>query len=107
MENWNDFKNLSISHGGVKTDVKIEDGHLITRKTWDAEPYLEAAAEARQMTDGQSWGDTRKVGVLPPAEFGEWMRIMREEGNDAAEKYIHAYFMDRPKLVHFGKYIKK
>lgn len=88
---------------GIRTEVHEEDGRTVFVKTYDAEPFLEAAAELRAQTRDQRWGETgRHVGFIPMAELGQMMR--RDGSFD--KKAIRAWLQKNPAFVTFEKYLK-
>lgn len=88
---------------GIVTQVHEEDGKLVFQKTYDAEPFLEEAAELRAQTRGQRWGDVgRHVGYIPMAELANFMR--RDGSFDKGE--IRKWLKANPAFVTFEKYLK-
>jgi hypothetical protein len=85
---------------GVRTRVHFEDGQIIHQKTFDAEPYLKAAAEARAKTAGQGWGNGRVIGTLPPLMLAKVQQIADPDERDKA---IMAFFRENPKFVKFDR----
>lgn len=89
---------------GIRSELHEEDGKLVFKKTYDAEPFLDAAAELRAQTRGQSWGEMgRHVGFIPMAELGHMMR--RDGSFD--KKAVRQWLQQNPALVTFEKYLKK
>lgn len=89
---------------GIRSELHEEDGKLVFKKTYDAEPFLEAAAELRAQTRGQSWGDMgRHVGFIPMAELGHMMR--RDGSFD--KKEVRKWLQTNPHFVSFEKYLRK
>lgn len=88
---------------GIRTEVHEEDGKVIFKKTYDAEPFLEEAAEMRAATRGERWGDMgRHVGFIPMAELATLMR--RDGSFDKAE--VRKWLQKNPAFVTFEKYLK-
>ena len=95
----------SANEYGISKDMRIEDGNLVTRHTYDAQPMLEAAAHARTMSDGRRWGDGQFVGIIP---FAELTRINETHSGAEARKHaILSWLRDNPKLVTFDKFLKR
>lgn len=93
-----------INEQGVRTRFHFEsDGGLVLQKTFDAEPYLREAEQARQDTAGMGWGEGRVVGTIDPIAYG---RISQIKDRAERDKAILAYFRDKPKMVKFGGYYK-
>lgn len=84
---------------GVKTTYWINDDSFIVKKTFDAEPYLRAAAEERAVTRGEKWGETRKIASIPPAMYGQLIR----DGIAFDEKRMTQWLKEHPDLVVFEK----
>ena len=94
----------SANEYGISKDLRIEDGALITRHTYDAEPMLEAAHQARVASSGHRWGDGHFVGIIPIAEL---TRI--NEAYKSAEERKHqilTWLRENPRLVTFDKFLK-
>jgi hypothetical protein len=104
-ENWQDWATTDVTDG-VTTQVKVEDGALIVRDSFDADPFLKAAEQSRQQTDGQRWGDGKKIGTIPPAVLSRYFEIVAERGNEEGDKFVHEFFVKNPAFVHFEKYLK-
>ena len=94
----------SANEYGIARDVRIEDAHVITKQTYDAEPLLKFAADARIANEGKRWGDGQFVGVIPIAELTR----INETFKSAEERkhQILAWIRDHPKLVTFDKFLK-
>lgn len=88
---------------GIRTELHEEDGKVVFKKTYDAQPFLEEAAELRALTRGERWGDVgRHVGYIPMAELGHMMR--RDGSFDKAE--VRKFLQKNPAFVTFEKYLK-
>lgn len=87
---------------GVYTRVHFEDGQIIHQKTFDAEPYLRAAAEARARNQGARWGDGKTIGTLPPLVLAEIQKI---KDPTEKEKAIMTFFRVNPAFLHFERAI--
>lgn len=88
---------------GIRSELHEEDGKLVFKKTYDAEPFLQHAAELRAQTRGQSWGEYgRKVGTIPMAELGQMMR--RDGSFD--KKAVRRWLQQNPAFVTFERYLK-
>lgn len=93
-----------INEQGVRTQFHFEaDGGLVLQKTFDAEPLLKHAENARQSTAGKGWGEGRLVGTIDPVSYG---RISQIKDRAERDKAILDYFRERPKLVMFDGYYK-
>jgi hypothetical protein len=87
---------------GIRTEVHEEDGKVVIQKTYDAEPFLEAAKEIRAQTSGDRWGFGKHVGFIPMAELATMFR--QDGGFDM--KRAHAFLKKNPAFVTFEKYLK-
>ena len=93
-----------VSSQGVRTQFHFEsDGGIVLQKTFDAEPILREAEQARQDTAGKRWGEGRSVGTIDPVSYG---RISQIRDRQERDKAILAYFRDRPAFVKFDGYYK-
>ena len=91
---------------GTRIDYSFEGQDLIVKKTWDAEPWLKQAEADRQATEGQRWGDTRKVFSLSPVEYGRFLKETRGKGQDEKQAWLRRWALENPRLVSFDKYLK-
>lgn len=89
-------------HLGIKTELHEEDGRVVIAKKWDAEPMLKACAEERAVTEGQRWGEFRKVGTIPMAELA---KLMRQDGTIDQQRCL-AWIKANPAFVTFSKVLK-
>lgn len=92
---------------GVTTTLHFQGESLVVQKTWDAEPWLKAAAAERAATAGERWGDGRKVCTLPPAEYGRFLSETNGKTQKEKQQWIRAWAQQNPLLVSFERYIKK
>ena len=94
----------SANEYGISKDMRIEDGALVTRHTYDAQPMIEAAHQARVASSGKRWGDGQFVGVIPMAEL---TRINETYAGAQERKHqILCWLRDNPKFVTFDKFLK-
>jgi len=87
---------------GISSRVHELDGRTVIEKKYDAQPFIEAAADARQATEGQRWGEMRHVGFIPMAELG---KMMRQDGSLDKKRTI-TFLKKNPALVTFSKLLK-
>ncbi|MDO9313394.1 MAG: hypothetical protein Q7T97_02475 [Burkholderiaceae bacterium] len=87
---------------GITTTVERVDGRVRIGKTYDAEPMLIEAAAARAATDGERWGEFRKVGEVPMAELATFYR--QDGGLD--NKRLLAWVRANPLFCWFNKALK-
>lgn len=92
---------------GVTTTLHFQGDALIVQKTYDAEPFLKAAADERKASEGERWGDGRKVFTLPPAEYGRFITETHGKGNEFRKKWLRSWAQQNPLLVGFEKYLKR
>lgn len=87
---------------GIATVVHDLDGKIVIAKEWDAQPMLEACAAERAATEGQRWGEMRKVGTIPMAELA---KLMRQDGTIDNKRAI-AWVKANPAFATFSKVLK-
>lgn len=93
-----------VNEQGVRTQFHFEsDGGLVLQKTFDAEPILKEAEQARQATSGMRWGEGRIVGTIDPVSYA---RISQIKDRAERDKAILDYFRERPAFVKFDGYYK-
>lgn len=97
------FKDHDAQTGITTTVHYIEDsGKVAIQKTYDAQPLLDACAEARAETEGQRWGDMRHIGTIPMAELAT---MMRQDGTIDKKRCV-AFLKQNPAFVTFSKVLK-
>jgi hypothetical protein len=87
---------------GIQTKVHDLDGKVVIQKTYDAEPLKEICAAERAATAGQRWGEFRKVGSVPMAEFAT---MLRQDGT-IDQKRMLKWLKGNPAFVTFDKVLK-
>lgn len=89
---------------GIKTTVHyLEDaGRTVIQKTYDAQPLVDACAEARAVTEGERWGDMRHIGTIPMAELAT---MMRQDGTIDKKRCIE-FLKKNPAFVTFNKVLR-
>jgi len=87
---------------GIQTTVHANDNGWTIQKTFDAEPFVEHAAQERAATSMQRWGDGRKVGTVPMAVLGQFMR--QDGGLDT--KRLAAWLKENPAFVSYEPFLK-
>jgi hypothetical protein len=87
---------------GIRTKVHDTGDKLVFEKEWDAQPFVDAAAEMRATTAGERWGEMRHVGFIPMAELA---KMMRQDGSFDRSR-VMAYLKANPALVTFDKALK-
>ena len=89
---------------GITTKVhQHEDANrTVIEKTYDAQPFIETAAEMRAQTAGERWGEMRHVGFIPMAELAT---MMRQDGT-IDQKRALAFLKKNPAFVTFDKVLK-
>jgi hypothetical protein len=86
----------------TQTKVHKEDGKTVIQKTYDAEPFLKAAEANRQFTQGERWGEGRKVGTIPMAELSVFLR--QDGGLDV--KRLEAWLRANPAFVSYEPFLR-
>lgn len=87
---------------GITSTTHYLDDKVVFQKTYDAQPFLQTAAEMRAETEGQKWGEMRHVGFIPMAELG---KMMRQDGGIDQKRMI-AYLRANPALATFSRVLK-
>lgn len=88
---------------GIKSVVhELDSGKTVIQKTYDAQPLIDACADARAATEGQRWGEMRHVGTIPMAELAT---MMRQDGT-IDKKRCMAWLKQNPAFVTFSKVLK-
>lgn len=84
---------------GKTTTVEFADDKARATVTQDVSDILEYAADMRQATQGDKYGDMKRIGVMPLAVIGQAMR----EGWMFDEKKIKQWFNDNPHFKTFDR----
>lgn len=92
---------------GVKTTLHFQGDELFVQREWDAKPWLEQAKAERAATEGQSWGEGRKVFSLPPAEYGRFLVETQGKSKKEKQTWLRTWAQQNPLLVGFEKYLKR
>ena len=91
-------------HTGIQTRTHFDaDEAIVIQKTFDADPHLEYAKQAREATNGQRWGEGKLVGHIPPAFYGQILTIRDPQGR---KKAVQRFFKENPAFVMFERYGK-
>ena len=91
---------------GVTTTLHFQGEELVVQREWDATPWLEQAKAERAATEGQRWGEMRKVFSLPPAEYGRYLIETRQMTSQEKKAWLRNWAQQHPALVGFEKYLK-
>ena len=88
---------------GVGRKITIEGDQIISKLTYDAAPLLESAADDRRNTQGEKWGEMRKIGTIPMAVYCQYLVI-----KDVAQrrKLLLDWLRANPAFVTFDKFLK-
>ena len=89
---------------GVHTSLIFQGDEVVKKRTFDAEPYLEAAQAERTATAGERWGEMRKVGSIPMAVYAEVLKI---QDQNERQKYVLNWLRQNPAMVTFDKFLKR
>ena len=87
---------------GINTTLHVTENKVAIQKTYDAEPFLNVAADMRAATAGERWGDMRHVGFIPAAELGKFFR--QDGGFD--KKRCLQWLKSNPYFCTFDKALK-
>jgi hypothetical protein len=84
---------------GVQTWYETEDESQRATVKQDVDDILSYAANMRQATQGESYGDMRKIGVIPMSVLGQAMR----EGWAYDQKRIREWLARNPAFKTFDR----
>lgn len=87
---------------GIQTTVHRTENKVVIQKTEDVEPLLEACAAERTWSEGQRWGDMRKVGSIPMSVVA---KFMRQDGGFDSKRCLD-WLRQNPAFVTFDKVLK-
>ena len=88
---------------GVRTIYHFENEQVVVQKQYDAEPYLQRAAQMRERNAGKPWGEGLEVGVLPPWELS---KIQALPGPQEREKAMRLFFRENPAFLAYDAFLK-
>ena len=89
---------------GIRTQMHFEsDGGIVVQKTFDAEPHLDYAKQARLDTQGMNWGNGRLVGHIPDIFYAPICAI---KDRKEREKAVRLFFQQNPAFIMFDKAFK-
>lgn len=88
---------------GIRKQVTFEGDQVVTKHSYDASPFLEQAHAERIATAGERWGNGRKVGTMPMAQYLEYIKI---QGAEERKKYVLNWLKANPAFVTFEKFLK-
>lgn len=91
------------SQTGIRTIYHFEGDQVVCQKVYDAEPYIQRAAEMRARNEGKRWGEGKEVGVLPPWVYPQIAAI---EDDAEREKATKAFFRANPVFLAYDAYIQ-
>jgi len=97
-------ENTTVDEGiaqGIRTQLHFEGGDLIVQKTFDAEPHLQYAKEARLATQGMNWGDGRMIGHIPQIFYAQICAI---RDRTEREKAVTRFFQENPAFIMFERF---
>lgn len=90
--------------GDIRTQMHFEsDGGIVVQKTFDAEPHLKYAQEARLATQGKNWGEGRMIGHIPDIYYSPIAAI---QDKAEREKAVTRFFQENPAFIMFERYGK-
>ena len=101
------FESFELDEGtdayGVHTSVVFEGDQAIKRQSYDAQPIIEQCKAERIQTEGHRWGEMRKVGTIPMAEY---QLLLKEKDVKKRQALCLQFLKARPALVSFDKFLK-
>lgn len=87
---------------GIQTTVHRTENKVVIQKTEDVEPLIKACAEERAYTQGETWGEMRKVGSIPMSVVSKFMR--QDGGFD--QKRCLDWLKQNPAFITFDRVLK-
>jgi hypothetical protein len=87
---------------GIATTVHDLDNRVVIEKKYESDALRDICAAERAATDGQKWGEWRKVGSVPMAELAT---MLRQDGTLDQERAA-AWLKKNPAFVTFNKFLK-
>ena len=93
-----------VDNYGTRKQVTFEGDQVVTKLTFDAQPFLEQAKAERIQTEGQRWGEGvgTKVGTIPMAVYSQYLGLPAEE----RQKFLRNWLRENPAFVTFDKFLK-
>jgi hypothetical protein len=85
---------------GTRKQIHVSDDTIIEQNTFDAEPVLQAAKEARELTEGQRWGDGKVIGKVPMHIYAQCAVMSKQDQHNFLLDYLRA----NPAFIAFGKF---
>lgn len=89
---------------GTNKQIIFHGHDMVIKRTYDAEPILEQCHAERIATADQRWGEMRKVGTIPMAEYAKFMQI---KDQNERRKVVKLFLQQNPMFCSFDKYLKK
>lgn len=90
--------------GDIRTQMHFEsDGGIVVQKTFDAEPHLQYAKDARDATQGMNWGSGRMVCHIPDIYYAPIAAI---KDRKEREKAVRLFMAENPAFVMFDRALK-
>jgi hypothetical protein len=91
-----------VSFNRIHTSLTFEGDQIVRKETYDAEPLLLDAARARVQTQGERWGEMRRIGIMPMAEFAKTFGMAEQD----RQKYMEKWIKQNPMLCTFDKFLR-
>jgi hypothetical protein len=103
MENYSEKTviNEGVDAYGTKKEVIFHGTEMIVKRSYDAQSIMDECKEQRILTAGDRWGDMKKVGTIPMADYEKFMLI-----KDQVErrKAVKLFLQQNPNYITFEKY---
>lgn len=93
-----------VNHAGIRRQIHLEGDQIVTQQTYDAQPMLDAAKEARRLSAGDRWGDGHFIGVVPNAVLAQINDTY--QGSEERKKQMVLWLKANPAFVTFDKFLK-
>ena len=89
---------------GTHKQIIFDGDQVVTKRTYDAEPLLKEAHEARAATAGQRWGEGvgTRVGTIPMAIYADLLTKPPQE----RQQFLLDWLRANPAFVTFDKFLK-
>lgn len=88
---------------GTHTKVKFENDQIVKIKSFDAKPLIEQCKAERLATEGEKWGEMRKVGTIPMAIYSQ-MLTMKDQTERT--KFVRQWLKQNTAFITFDRYAR-
>ena len=88
---------------GTRTQVKFYSDQVQKIQTFDGTDLAEECKRIKRETEGEKWGEMRKVASIPMAVYGKAMLI---RDNKERMTYIKTWLSQNTDFITFNRYMK-